>query len=646
MAKSKANYVPNKNIKSITIQRGKKTTEVKNKDILDGAYVKKGVKFKKGGSMSQAPTNKEVYDNGDVIDTMPSDIGGSNMSEDNIIEYNGKTYLVSTNLEENRVISPNRKATIYEEEYRTGGVAGSKHVDVTKGYRLPHGYKAVKGDDKNKNYSKGKPKVRVTPGWRLPKGYEVVEGAYNMKYENGGMVEGKISREFSNLQNGVKASYEKLFTEIVDSLESDFGVNREVAFKKVFNTKNWDKTRKFLNDGYAPNQVAQMFYKGEFGKMKYEDGGMMAKGGRIKNKEIYFPDLMGESLPSEIKSYYDKGNDSIVKRKIIDFAKKFNVKISNYEHLNDNGNIEFYCKGKESDLKSFYKEFFDIEENMDDYILNYEKVYGMPFFETDDYEDGGMTGNYEVKYWETEEDRDMGESYVYGQFASPDKAEDAATRLYNKMGYACVEVIKKDTDEVILHLSEDEYAKGGGVEMDNNTFVNILLNYGFVEKRSSYGVRYFYNKSKDFYAGLDEKQRKLDIYKADDMVVQGREYTGYSIQSVIDFLNKNGFESGHKYAKGGNVDYAWLIKYHEGKDQILSNEVVIVEESDETIALMKKAKMGQVITHNDADINGYAISYKKVPLPKGKKKDSFGGRYGYANGGNMNDCYCYEIGGL
>jgi len=77
------------------------------------------------------------------------------------------------------------------------------------------------------------------------------------------------------------------------------------------------------------------------------------------------------------------------------------------------------------------------------------------------YAHGGMTSNYEVKYWETEEDRDMGESYVYGDFASPDKAEDVATRLYNKNGFACVEVIKKDTDEVILHLSGDEYEHGG-----------------------------------------------------------------------------------------------------------------------------------------------------------------------------------------
>jgi hypothetical protein len=113
------------------------------------------------------------------------------------------------------------------------------------------------------------------------------------KYANGGGVEAKISREFSNLKNGVKASYEKLFTEIVDSLESDFDVNRGVAFKKVFNTKNWDKTKKFLNDGYAPNQVAEMFYKGEFGNMKYEEGGMMAKGGFIAYADWDYDNRLG-----------------------------------------------------------------------------------------------------------------------------------------------------------------------------------------------------------------------------------------------------------------------------------------------------------------------------------------------------------------
>lgn len=70
--------------------------------------------------------------------------------------------------------------------YRTGGVAGSKHVSVTKGYRMPHGYKAVKGKDKNKRYSKGHPKVNVDKGWRMPKSYKTVDAAYNQKYEKGG----------------------------------------------------------------------------------------------------------------------------------------------------------------------------------------------------------------------------------------------------------------------------------------------------------------------------------------------------------------------------------------------------------------------------------------------------------------------------
>jgi hypothetical protein len=76
------------------------------------------------------------------------------------------------------------------EEYKRGAnVQGQKHVSVTKGHRLPKGYKAIKGDDKNKNYSKGKPKVKVDAGWRLPHGYETVEAAYIQKYAKGATIE-------------------------------------------------------------------------------------------------------------------------------------------------------------------------------------------------------------------------------------------------------------------------------------------------------------------------------------------------------------------------------------------------------------------------------------------------------------------------
>ena len=359
MAKSKANYVPNKNIKSITIQRGKKTTEVINNNLLDGAYVKTGVKLGKGGNsnedyyenlmvyvqgkgqiyqgtsmkkaiekanlyMSKNPNSeiaivdekygdeydldgnlKDEYAKGGSMKNKPKDTkrsrpnirknpkivrtqfeeeefeygkgGNTNelkakkrleelrkelraekISYSELVELQSLTKYIDKNdvelleaagvdefrkggsmkdlttieidifgdkneirkswkkygikgvfeavdeqqdcavitgarenlkkylLSEEYGMEEDDLEEIFPEIYRTGGVAGSKHVDVTKGYRLPHGYKAVKGDDKNRNYSKGKPKVRVDAGWRLPKGYEVVEGAYNMKYEDGG----------------------------------------------------------------------------------------------------------------------------------------------------------------------------------------------------------------------------------------------------------------------------------------------------------------------------------------------------------------------------------------------------------------------------------------------------------------------------
>ena len=99
-----------------------------------------------------------------------------------------------------------------------------------------------------------------------------------------------------------------------------------------------------------------------------------------------------------------------------------------------------------------------------------------------------------------------------------------------------------------------QFDNGGGVE---NTFVNVLLDYGFVEKRSSYGVRHFYNKFKNSYASLDDKQRMLNVYIDDDIIVQGRDYDGYSIRELINYLKTNEYESGFKvtdYADGGGVE--------------------------------------------------------------------------------------------
>jgi hypothetical protein len=59
----KSNYVSKRNIKSITVKRGNKTTEIDSKNLFDGAYVKKGVKFEDGGNFQKFLDENEENDN-------------------------------------------------------------------------------------------------------------------------------------------------------------------------------------------------------------------------------------------------------------------------------------------------------------------------------------------------------------------------------------------------------------------------------------------------------------------------------------------------------------------------------------------------------------------------------------------------------
>jgi hypothetical protein len=57
--KSRANYIPKRDIQEIEVERKGKTTFVDGADMLDGVYVKKGVKFAKGGKIS--PINDYIH---------------------------------------------------------------------------------------------------------------------------------------------------------------------------------------------------------------------------------------------------------------------------------------------------------------------------------------------------------------------------------------------------------------------------------------------------------------------------------------------------------------------------------------------------------------------------------------------------------
>ena len=62
-----------------------------------------------------------------------------------------------------------------------------------------------------------------------------------------------------------------------------------------------------------------------------------------------------------------------------------------------------------------------------------------------------------IKIWETEDDRDRGESFYY--VTMTDNPINEAKKLYNLMSYACVEVVctenNEDDEEVLFHISSD-----------------------------------------------------------------------------------------------------------------------------------------------------------------------------------------------
>jgi len=100
----------------------------------------------------------------------------------------------------------------------------------------------------------------------------------------------------------------------------------------------------------------------------------------------------------------------------------------------------------------------------------------------------------------------------------------------------------------------DKLKDGGDISETSDTFVTILKDFGFKEKRGAYGVRVFYNKEKDSYVNYDTKLKQISV---DDDNLR------FSIRDLISYLESKGFQSGktvsqiksiHKFDNGGGVD--------------------------------------------------------------------------------------------
>jgi hypothetical protein len=89
----------------------------------------------KGGSMASGGkiTDSILWRNGEIIDDWASDVGGSNESRDNVIEYNGKHYLVVTNFDQDMLLTPSKNSQIWEDAYAKGGKVEKKGNEMIIG---------------------------------------------------------------------------------------------------------------------------------------------------------------------------------------------------------------------------------------------------------------------------------------------------------------------------------------------------------------------------------------------------------------------------------------------------------------------------------------------------------------------------------
>ena len=108
-------------------------------------------KFAKGGKI----TDSEVWHHGEIVDDWASDVGGSNESRDNVIEYEGQRYLVITNSDQDMLLTPTKLAFHWggmDDYYAKGGKTDDGLKWWTVKLKMPNGeivYEDVIAEDKD-----------------------------------------------------------------------------------------------------------------------------------------------------------------------------------------------------------------------------------------------------------------------------------------------------------------------------------------------------------------------------------------------------------------------------------------------------------------------------------------------------------------
>lgn len=243
-----------------------------------------------------------------------------------------------------------------------------------------------------------------------------------------------------------------------------------------------------------------------------------------------------------------------------------------------------------------------IEDNIDIYMPDFdEKVVDIitNYIENNLNESKKITESIDkpivIKYWETEEDRDQGNSNEYGRYTidETNNAIEEAKHLIKLNSYASIEVYNDDNDETIYWTDgvEEEYFKAELNKLDSevNAPIGHYETYLIFEPVENY----------------DEVITKV-IFAIQDIV--GPVKVQYDGKQALE-LKKNGFDEGFKVAIEYDTD-ANTIKdkiyniLENPENHIISNNTVRVIDESKKITEARVLKFQQVTDDRfDKNIN-------------------------------------------
>jgi hypothetical protein len=300
LLKDKANYIPNRMISTLEVERNGKTIDIDPADILDGVYVKKGVKYGEGGGLYSENAEMVLNNNVQIMHHTEELRDAVKKSKDIPAWVVAKVYDATETLSdvthyldgENKMAKggllkdkatyiPNRMISTLEVE-RNGKITDIDPAEILDGIYVKKRVKYADGGgvEEKLYYVVGKKNGQLVTISELPMSKNdaqrfIDEQRIEMHYQNVDIIpyRGKKQRYYYATGGGVLTRYKIVF-------KNDKG-EKEFTTTEAYNKAEALKVGKFLE-----NQKDNQFYRGKFKAVEVIEIDKMADGGSVTDGDF------------------------------------------------------------------------------------------------------------------------------------------------------------------------------------------------------------------------------------------------------------------------------------------------------------------------------------------------------------------------